>query len=286
MSGRATGTREWAGSTVNVCTGCSHGCLYCYGRELALRFGRIARGEDWTVERTNPAASRYGRRRGVVMLPSTHDLTEATYGPLLDAALRLLEAGNRLLLVTKSTSPVAQFQRELLGRSPGARQRVEWRFTVGTLDDDLAALWEPGAPPPSWRLEVLRRTAADGWQTSLSAEPLLDPWTAGLDLVLTAAPHVTGTIWIGAARQLARRTAWCARAGGAALAGAIRLLRAHQTPVAIGWAARLLYDALPAATWRAVRFKDSYAAVLRRAGWHVDNGIAAPRGAILEPRPC
>ena len=46
---KTSGTREWAAKTVNCCTGCSHDCLYCYAKGMAVRFGQVTAGQ-WPTE--------------------------------------------------------------------------------------------------------------------------------------------------------------------------------------------------------------------------------------------
>jgi DNA repair photolyase len=40
------GTKEWADKTVNCCTGCSHDCLYCYAKGMAVRFKQVLPGQN------------------------------------------------------------------------------------------------------------------------------------------------------------------------------------------------------------------------------------------------
>ena len=61
---RKTGTREWSEHSVNCRQGCTNGCLYCYARAQALRFGRITSGDAWTQERDGPAPRSNATRAG------------------------------------------------------------------------------------------------------------------------------------------------------------------------------------------------------------------------------
>jgi len=47
------GTQEWAAKTVNCCTGCSHDCLYCYAKSMAIKFKQVT-PEQWHLERIRP----------------------------------------------------------------------------------------------------------------------------------------------------------------------------------------------------------------------------------------
>ena len=272
---RKTGTREWADRTWNVCRGCSHDCLYCYARAEKLRYGQIADADEWATEVVNERRvakgyRRWGCRR--VMFPSAHDITPGTVDAVAAVAAKLLRAENKLLLVTKADGPCVERVARATRQWQGG---VLWRLTIGCLDERCRRFWEPGAPPIDMRLETLRRLVAGGWETSVSAEPLLQP-TAARRLVEAVAPYVTETIWIGAARRLRERTAWVYEStldSGYqwALMLAVRNLEAMQTPERI----RGVYDemaGLPAVTRAKLRFKDSYAEALRQTGVRVEGG--------------
>jgi DNA repair photolyase len=71
-----TGTKEWAEVTENIQIGCSNNCLYCYAAHNANRYGLRKRSE-WATESLTKRADikSYPARDGVVMFPSTHDIT-------------------------------------------------------------------------------------------------------------------------------------------------------------------------------------------------------------------
>jgi len=216
MNDRKTGTREWSEHSVNCCLGCRHGCLYCYARANATRWGRIADPADWTVERPFDQATALANRRfkGVVMFPTTHDITPLAGADLgtLEACVRtlyaLLRAGNRVLIVSKPHRAVIGRLCEFL-RPWRDGEQVEFRFSIGTLSEELAAFWEPGAPPIAERIDALAHAFAAGYATSVSAEPLLDCLPlAAESLVEAVEPWVRETIWIGCMNKIAQRTAW------------------------------------------------------------------------------
>ena len=268
---RKTGTREWADCTANAITGCAHGCLYCYARANALRFQRLARGEDWTREALRDLQAPALRRRypGRVMFPSSHDVTEANLGHCLGAIGRLLAAGNELLIVSKPTAATAA---ALAIALDGHKDRVEFRFSITCLTAGARKFWEPGAPALGERIEALKIVHTAGFRTSVSCEPLLEPWNAR-QLVAAVAGYVVETIWIGKARELDGRTAWCRKRMGEALAMAIEHLQDWQTPSAVLSIAEGLRGRLAAETWAKVRFKDSYAEDLRDCGWQIEAGV-------------
>jgi len=73
---KGTGTAEWAEVTENICRGCANNCLYCYAAHNANRFG-LRHRDCWHDEALTKRAliTSYPAREGVVMFPSSHDIT-------------------------------------------------------------------------------------------------------------------------------------------------------------------------------------------------------------------
>ena len=247
---KRTGTREWSAASANCRLGCAHGCLYCYGRELALRFGRIATGEDWARERPDAKARIPHTRlpKGRVMFPTTHDITPENLEECLAALRTILGAGNDVLVVSK---PHVACIRRLCEEFAGVRDQITFRFTIGMLDDAIRWFWEPDAPAVGERLKALRLAHGYGFRTSVSCEPLLEPERAA-ELVATVEANVTDTVWIGAANHLRRRTAWVQNAAALGLEREIRRLEAWQRPEIMQRVWEALRD------HPKVRWKDSY----------------------------
>jgi DNA repair photolyase len=253
---KRTGTREWSEASANCRLGCAHGCLYCYAREQALRFKRIARGEDWVKERPDPKARIPCTRlsKGRVMFPTHHDITPENLGDCLEALWTILAAGNEVLIVSKPhIACVRGLWEEFRGlcHPITLRPLITFRFTIGMLDDRIRWFWEPNAPTVEERLEALALAHEESFATSVSCEPLLEPERAA-ELVRTVEPYVTDTVWIGAANHLRRRTAWVPNAEALGLEREIRRLEAWQTPQIV----QRVYDALKDDP--KVRWKDSY----------------------------
>jgi len=252
-----TGTREWSDASINCCFGCSHGCLYCYARAAALRFGRLSDGCCWTAE--NPDAqlavrawneTPWGRRRGVVMFPTTHDISQRNAGVCLNTLTGLLYSGNRVLVVSKAGHHVPYLVKAARDLAKG-RGSVELRVSVTCADDDIRTFWEPHAPDIGERLGSLLDAHRLGLQTSVAVEPCLEIGAvAGLVRTLTRHCHVRGEIWVGAANKLRQRTAWCRDLPG--MEAEIADVEAGQTPERM----REVYEALKANPQ--VRWKDSY----------------------------
>ena len=196
---RASGTREWAETTVNCIVGCSHDCRYCYARYSAVdRFHHVKRG-DWTKERVREeAVSRnWGYRHGVVMFPSAHDITPNTLEPCMAVLRKLIAAGNSVLVVTK---PHLEVVRAICVEFAKNVNRPTFRFTIGSCNEKKLAYWEPGAPTFRERLKALKYAFNAGFKTSISTEPLLDPEDP-YPLFKKLIPYVNGEFWVGKMRK-------------------------------------------------------------------------------------
>lgn len=195
-----SGTKEWSSSSVNCMTGCANDCLYCYAKANAIRYGR-SDPEDWGFETPKHSAVKknYGRRQGTIMFPTTHDLHRNNIRYCEEIVLKLLRAGNKLLIVSKPVPAV--IERLCLGMlrwNQAARTRVLFRFTIGSMDNDVLKFWEPNAPTYEERLYSLMWCHKNGWETSVSMEPLLEPQTAWIiTQVYAMLPYVTDAIWLG-----------------------------------------------------------------------------------------
>jgi len=196
-----SGTKEWASHSLNCSLGCSHGCHYCYAKANASRFNR-KKPEDWTTEEISMAAVKksYGRKNGVIMFPTAHDITPGTLEPCLHVLKKLLDAGNEVLVVSKPHYPcIERLCRELYHH----KDRILFRFTIGSADDEVLKFWEPGAPPFRERLGALKLAYHHGFKTSVSCEPMLDDHIGRV--VAAVKDHVTDAVWLGKANKLASR---------------------------------------------------------------------------------
>lgn len=192
---KGTGTAEWAEVTENICRGCSNNCLYCYAAHNANRFNQRPRAEWEREEFTKRAAiTSYPARDGVVMFPSSHDITPFNVKEYIRVANLILGKGNRLLIVTK---PNFECIRKLLMELVDWVDQILFRFTIGTVDPAVSRFWEPGAALPTERLDALRMAWNTGFATSVSIEPMLSGRFGAAEVVEAVSPYVTETIWIG-----------------------------------------------------------------------------------------
>ena len=195
------GTYEWAHKTANCMEGCRHACLYCYAKALAVRFGRRT-PEEWSVEVAKPAllAKAFCGRPCRVMFPSAHDITSANLLNCLLAMDAMINYGHSLLIVSK---PHVDCIEAICDAFVDNRDRILFRFTIGSSSDEVLSFWEPNAPPFMERLDSLCLAHERGFGTSVSCEPMLDD---NVEAVVQATlPFVTDAIWIGKANLLRAR---------------------------------------------------------------------------------
>lgn len=190
-----SGTVEWAEVNENICRGCPNNCLYCYAAYNADRFKQRPR-TDWHREELTKRAvmKSYPAKDGIVMFPSSHDITPFNLWPFIRTAELILKSGNRLLIVSKPRRDcIPTILREL---APW-KEQILFRFTIGSDSQPVCAFWEPGAPSPGERIACLSMAKANGYKTSVSIEPMLEGARGAISTVESVRPFVTETIWIG-----------------------------------------------------------------------------------------
>lgn len=171
-----TKNTQWFGYeyNMNLYRGCTHGCIYCDSRCSCYRV------EDFDTVAVKQDALRIVRddlqrkaRRGVIGAGAMSD----PYNPyekdlcVTRNALELINAyGFGVGIATKSTLVTrdADILQDIRAHSP-----VVVKITVTTCDDSLAAKIEPGAPPPSQRLDAVRALADKGICTGILMMPVL-----------------------------------------------------------------------------------------------------------------
>ena len=106
----------------------------------------------------------------------------------------ILEKGNRLLIVSK---PRMECVEKMVREFEPYRKQILFRFSIGTVQESVSLLWEPGAPLPRERRKCLELAYSNGFATSVSIEPMLEGCQMAEILVEWVREFVTETIWIG-----------------------------------------------------------------------------------------
>jgi len=143
---------------------------------------------------------KFGKRKGTIMFPTTHDITLSNVDQATHALLGMLDAGNRVLIVSKPRIEVID---NLTAACFMHKDRILFRFTIGSTNESVLKFWEPGAPTFAHRMGSLQLAHARGFDTSVSMEPYLDDRPE--EVVEAVRPFVTNAIWIGKANFLIER---------------------------------------------------------------------------------
>lgn len=186
------GVREWSDFSANVSIGCANDCRYCYARNNFLN-----KNPDGIWKEEKKDDSRFNaeimKKDGVIMFPTVHDITPSNIDYVVPYLIKLLEKGNELLIVSK---PRYECIDRLTTELFPWKENIMFRFTIGAINDDILAFWEPNASSFDERLSSLKLAFDRDFETSVSAEPLLD--LDGVNfLIEELKPFVTDTIWIG-----------------------------------------------------------------------------------------
>ncbi len=161
--------------TVNLTAGCAIGCVYCYGRGYTAYpgDGKVILYEN-TLEKLMEELSRKRTMSPAVYFSPSSDLFQPVpeVVALGHSVLEfLLSKGVAITILTKGRIPDNTMDLLL---SHAAQARVQVGIT--TLDEGVLRMFEPGAPPPTVRLEQMARLAAGG----INVEARIDPILPGL----------------------------------------------------------------------------------------------------------
>ena len=166
------------GMTLNPYVGCPVGCAYCYVPRMAHK---QLEGRKWGtyVDVKEGAPELLERQLARKRQPARVFMSTATdpYQPLEERYLitrRMLEVFERhpqhsLFILTKQS--LVERDTDILVRLP----RVAVGMSISVMDDGLAQVIEPWAPPTSERLAVIKRLGAAGIPTYILWAPVFAP---------------------------------------------------------------------------------------------------------------
>jgi DNA repair photolyase len=158
---------------MNLYRGCQHQCIYCDSRSECYQLGDLGeiRVKTNSLELLEDALPRK-RMVGTIGFGSMNDPympVEREY-QLVRGALQIISAhGFPVHLLTKSDLVL----RDLDLLQEISRIYAAVSFTITTVDDQLAASVEPGAPRPSARLKAMKTLACAGVLTGVTMMPVL-----------------------------------------------------------------------------------------------------------------
>ena len=138
---KRTGTKEWAGKSLNLIFGCRHNCRYCYSK--ADRFNKTPKCQ-WACEqiRFDKLTSKVGRSKKLIMFPSVHDIHPIHLHQNIYFLRKILMSKNNVLIVTK---PHLQCIETICKEFEEYKSQILFRFTIGSKNDEVLKFWEPSA---------------------------------------------------------------------------------------------------------------------------------------------
>ncbi len=168
---------------LNPYIGCAHGCLYCYAKsyariaEVSERWGYLVYVKENLLEvlRQDMRKLKPGTV-GVSTITDPYQPIEATEELTRRAIRALLRGGFKVSIQTKS--PLVLRDLNLLLEYP---KSVDVGFTIITMDEAIASILEPGAPPPKARAEALMRISRTGIRTWLFYGPVIPGVNDGVE---------------------------------------------------------------------------------------------------------
>jgi DNA repair photolyase len=211
---------------LNPYGGCAHGCIYCYASFMErFRPHDSPWGTFVDVKGDLPVVLARQLRRpkqGTVMLASVTDAyqpVEAKARLTRDCLQLLLASDLHVSILTKSDLVLRDLDLLVRFRTLLGEWRVSVGFSLPVLRDDVAAVVEPGASPPSRRLAALGALSQRGIPTWVFVSPVL-PAIADLPeeleaVVAAAKAHGAGYVmydplnfYPAAVAGLSRAIAW------------------------------------------------------------------------------
>ncbi len=152
--------------TLNPYTGCSHMCLYCYATAYIGR--RLSTPKRDLLTNVRKDLRAIDRMRPINMSTSSDPYPpEEQELKLTREVLRMLVSqGCKILITTKSDIVIRDL--DIISRG-----NVAVMITITTLDDNLAKVIEPNAPPPSRRIDAVQKLASEGIPVGVRVDPII-----------------------------------------------------------------------------------------------------------------
>ena len=167
--------------TVNPYRGCTHACHYCFARAFHAYLDMDV-GEDFSTKivvktnlvevlRRELAAPKWeGEPVAMGTATDPYQQCEGRYRLTRGVLEAFADHANPVSMLTKSTMVVRDLD---VFRRLAEVTDVSVSMSVGTLDEEVRRVVEPGTPPGRKRLEILGRFAEAGIRTGILVAPVL-----------------------------------------------------------------------------------------------------------------
>jgi len=167
--------------SINPFTGCSHGCVYCYAPFVLREKRNWGTFVDVKINAPEVLTKEIPRKKKKNILMSSvtdpYQNLEKKYKITRQILERLVNTKFVVSVLTKS--PLVLRDLDLF-----KKMNCEVGLTITTLDENVAKVFEPGAPSPKERLEILSYLKISGIKTYIFFGPLL-PFISDVDLEKT-----------------------------------------------------------------------------------------------------
>jgi DNA repair photolyase len=167
---------------MNFYRGCAHNCVYCDGRsekyQVEGEFGEEIDVKINAIEilrrELDPQKKRVPLKKCFMMVGGgvgdSYQAVEKKYQLTRQALELMLEFNLPAHVLTKSTS----IERDIdILKKINEQTRAIVNFSFSSVDDDISAIFEPGVPPPSRRLETIVKFKQAGVPCGLFLMPVI-----------------------------------------------------------------------------------------------------------------
>lgn len=152
--------------TLNPYTGCDHACVYCYASSYIPKFFQCRPKKDLISKLKREAAKLKGELISMANSSDPYPNLEIKTG-LTRQCLEILSQNNcKIQIITKST--IVKRDVDLLKKIPSMVS-----LTITSIDENIAKLIEPRAPPPKERLKTVEMLIQSGVPTSTRVDPII-----------------------------------------------------------------------------------------------------------------
>jgi len=152
--------------TFNPYTGCDHGCVYCYASSYVPNFRSCRPKKDLLARLRREAARLKGETISLCNSSDPYPRLETSERMTLGCLEILAKSNCRIQIITKSN--LVARDADLLRKVPSTVA-----LTITTLDDALAKIVEPFAPPPSLRIRAAEDLVQAGVPVSVRIDPII-----------------------------------------------------------------------------------------------------------------
>ena len=194
---------QWTKYSWNIMDGsqsCRNNCKYCYMISLNKRFNRETEIEEvfkCHTSKVNKGWKQVEDKDSILyMFPSSHDIFPEMVDNYILVAKKIMDANHRILCVTK---PNLTCIKKICNEMQNYKDKIKFRFTISTDNDDILKVWETDAPNYKERIKCLKHAYKNGYETSVSMEPFLSDPT---NVINKVDKYVTDSIWIGTMSDL------------------------------------------------------------------------------------